>query len=200
VDLTQLLPVTGAGGLMAAQAWTTHLPVKDAYAHLIATRNLEINLFWQRSNYFLVLNTAIALGFFELEHWLHALIFAVLGVAVSLLWVLVCLGSKFWQARWEGRLSEFEREHLTTLKFFGVEPSEIADDVEKGLGLSQLRGIKRLLYQFTLTRRPSVSFSMLLLALLFLVAWLVLIVVFFVGGCNPLLGPLSPECSAEAAG
>jgi hypothetical protein len=32
----------------------------EAYRTALATRNLEINLFWQRSNYFLVLNTAIA--------------------------------------------------------------------------------------------------------------------------------------------
>lgn len=28
------------------------------------TRNFEISLYWQRSNYFLVLNTALAVGFF----------------------------------------------------------------------------------------------------------------------------------------
>jgi hypothetical protein len=182
---------------MTGSAWISELPVKDAYAHLIATRNLEINLFWQRSNYFLVLNTAVALGFFELQHWLHALIFAVLGVAVSLLWVLVCLGSKFWQARWEGRLGTFERQHLADLDFFGAQPLRITADVEEGLGLSQLRGVKKWIYKFVLNRRPSVSYSMLRLAMLFLVAWIVLLVVFLVGGCNSLLGPLSPECSAQ---
>ena len=40
---------------------------KDLYKVLLDTRNLEINLFWQRSNYFLALNTGIALGFFNLR-------------------------------------------------------------------------------------------------------------------------------------
>ncbi|HEY4679149.1 MAG TPA: hypothetical protein VIJ01_18425 [Candidatus Angelobacter sp.] len=44
--------------------------VWDAYKVLIDTRNLEINLFWQRSNYFLVLNTGLAIGFFNIkEDW-----------------------------------------------------------------------------------------------------------------------------------
>ena len=36
----------------------------EAYRTALATRNFEISLFWQRSNYFLVLSTAIAVGFF----------------------------------------------------------------------------------------------------------------------------------------
>jgi len=43
------------------------MEVKDLYKTLLDTRNLEINLFWQRSNYFLVLNTGIAFGFFNLK-------------------------------------------------------------------------------------------------------------------------------------
>jgi len=41
----------------------------DLEAHRVAkeARNLEITLFWQRSNYFLVLSTAIAAGFFSLR-------------------------------------------------------------------------------------------------------------------------------------
>src|SRR5207248_3234570 len=44
------------------------LSLVDAYKIALETRNLEINLFWQRSNYFLVLNTAIAVGFFARGH------------------------------------------------------------------------------------------------------------------------------------
>ena len=41
------------------------IEIKDLYRTLLDTRNLEINLFWQRCNYFLVLNTGVALGFFN---------------------------------------------------------------------------------------------------------------------------------------
>lgn len=37
---------------------------KDLYKIAIETRNLEIGMLWQRSNYFMALNTAIAIGFF----------------------------------------------------------------------------------------------------------------------------------------
>ena len=43
------------------------IELKDLYKTLLDTRNLEISLFWQRSNYFLVLNTGIAFGFFNLK-------------------------------------------------------------------------------------------------------------------------------------
>ncbi|ENN6985946.1 hypothetical protein ACAB91_004506 [Vibrio parahaemolyticus] len=38
----------------------------EAYKIALETRNMEIKLFWQRSNYFLALNAALALGFFRL--------------------------------------------------------------------------------------------------------------------------------------
>jgi hypothetical protein len=77
----------------------------EAYRTALAARNLEINLFWQRSNYFLVLNTAVAVGFFSRtdRDWL-ALGLSVIGLVISLLWVRLNLGSKFWQTRWERRL------------------------------------------------------------------------------------------------
>ena len=34
----------------------------ELYKIAIQTRNLELGFFWQRSNYFLVLNTALATG------------------------------------------------------------------------------------------------------------------------------------------
>ena len=39
----------------------------DFYKISIEIRNLEIGLFWQRSNYFLVLNTAVAVVSFQLK-------------------------------------------------------------------------------------------------------------------------------------
>ncbi len=82
------------------------LEKKDLYKVALDTRNFEISLFWQRSNYFLALNSALALGFFNLkEQGLYGLVMAIFGIIVSYLWVRVNLGSKFWQSRWERRLS-----------------------------------------------------------------------------------------------
>ncbi len=76
----------------------------EAYRVAKEARNLEIMLFWQRSNYFLVLSTAVAVGFFSLRDAKYALPLAIFGLVVGLLWIAVNLGSKFWQSRWEHRL------------------------------------------------------------------------------------------------
>jgi lipoprotein signal peptidase len=62
------------------------MELKDLYKTLLDTRNLEINLFWQRSNYFLVLNTGIAFGFFNLTKPMYRIAFAIMGIIASFLW------------------------------------------------------------------------------------------------------------------
>jgi hypothetical protein len=147
------------------------IELKDLYRTLLDTRDLEINLFWQRSNYFLVLNTGIAFGFFNLEEGRFAVIFSVMGLFASILWFWVCLGGKFWQTRWEQRLLEFEREHLPGLDFFAASPERIRADVEEGLAFHSLGWSKRLIYRLALNR-PSVSYSMIQLSALFVVGWM----------------------------
>jgi hypothetical protein len=56
---------------------------KDRYKVLLDTRNLEINLFWQRSNYFLGLNTGIAIGFFNLKTPTGRFTFAMVAAIVA---------------------------------------------------------------------------------------------------------------------
>jgi len=161
------------------------MEVKDLYKTLIDTRNLEINLFWQRSNYFLVLNTGIAFGFFNLKEPKYVVIFAVIGLLASMLWCWVCLGSKFWQTRWEQRLFDFEEQHLPGIEFFSATPARIRNDVEKGLGFHKLGWTQRVVYKLAL-RKPSVSYSMIRLSALFILGWVAFIVMFFALGRNPL--------------
>jgi hypothetical protein len=85
------------------------------YKIVLGTRNFEISLFWQRSNYFLVLNTALAVGFFSVENGAtkgkeFAATLALLGIITSTLWILVNSGSKYWQSRWEHELVLRERD------------------------------------------------------------------------------------------
>ena len=161
------------------------MEVKDLYKTLLDTRNLEINLFWQRSNYFLVLNTGIAFGFFNLKDGKFAVIFAVIGLLASLLWFWVCLGGKFWQTRWEQRLLEFEREHMPGLDFFGASPERIRADVEKGLAFHELRWTQRLVYRLALNK-PSVSYSMIRLSALFVIGWVAFIAISIMLGKSPI--------------
>ena len=86
------------------------MPTKfDLYKIALDTRNMEIGLFWQRSNYFLVLNTAVAVGFFLKATEKYQFLIGLFGFAVAILWLGVNLGSKFWQSRWEFGLKEAEK-------------------------------------------------------------------------------------------
>lgn len=64
-------------------------------------RAFEIQLFWQRTNYFLVLITALGIGVFSIDDEIASFIVTLLGVASSFLWFRTNLGSKFWQESWE---------------------------------------------------------------------------------------------------
>jgi len=152
-----------------------HPSVKDLYRLLVETRNFEVNLFWQRCNYFLVLNTAIAVAYFGRGGTDHARLFriglAALGCAASLLWVAVSLGGKFWQARWEQQLLEFEREHMPDLDFFAASPDRVKVYAKRGLlDFHKLGRLHKCVYRYSL-RKFSVSFSMILLAMLFTIVW-----------------------------
>jgi lipopolysaccharide export LptBFGC system permease protein LptF len=70
----------------------------EAYRVAREARNLEINLFWQRSNYFLVLSTAVGAAFFSLKGPKYSVSLALFGIAVGCLWIATNLGSKFWQS------------------------------------------------------------------------------------------------------
>jgi hypothetical protein len=154
---------------------------KDQYLTLQQTRNFEISLFWQRSNYFLGLSSALALGFFNLrEHRQFAIGFATLGTAASILWVSVCLGGKYWQTRWEQRLRDFEIEKAPDIALFGASRERTDDDVRRGLeGRS---GLQRIIYEELVQGKPSVSYSMILLAIMFTLAWAVVLSLSIVTG------------------
>jgi hypothetical protein len=98
-----------------------------------------------------------------------------MGFVASARWFWVCLGSKFWQARWEQRLLEFEREHMPSIAFFGASPSRIREDVEKGLTFHEVPRMQRLIYRLALRKKPSVSYSMVRLSVLFVIGWVGLI-------------------------
>jgi len=103
----------------------------EAYKIALETRNMEIGLFWQRSNYFLVLNAALAVGFFRLDNNTYAILLAALGAFTAFLWYRVNLGSKYWQVRWEYRLKLKEGEVCEGLDFFSASSDLIQKDVEE---------------------------------------------------------------------
>jgi len=93
--------------------WPWPIKPEDLYHILIDTRNLEVNLFWQRTNYFLALNSGIVLAFFNVKDAIYVRTFAIIGLLSSLLWFWACLASKYWQTFWAQCLKKFEEDKLS---------------------------------------------------------------------------------------
>ena len=157
---------------------------KELYKILLDTRNMEIKLFWQRSNYFLALNSAMAVGFFTqlggtpIDNQWRELIFAVLGLIVSFLWLLVCLGGRFWQAKWEGSLKEFEYWQLIGVNFFSSSTKENRYDAKIGMDYHDQRRPDKRLFNLLALTKPSVSYAMILLSVVFIIGWLAILLLF----------------------
>ena len=78
----------------------TNSPDKKALKELeiaLENRRFEISLFWQRANYFLVLNTALAIGAYSVSKVFISILICGFGVFVSALWFRTNIGAKFWQ-------------------------------------------------------------------------------------------------------
>jgi hypothetical protein len=155
--------------------WPYRVKADDLYHILIDTRNLEINLFWQRTNYFLALNSGIVLAFFNVKDAIAVRTFGAIGLLSSLLWFWACLASKYWQTFWAQRLEKFEEDKLLGLQFFSAEPAYRDELVAKGLEFEGIGPMSNRIYGLA-KRCRSVSFSMLLLSLLFATGWLMLLV------------------------
>lgn len=151
----------------------------EIYKTALETRNFEIKLFWQRSNYFLVLNTAIAVGFIsrdELDRL--AFLLSLVGLVAAWLWVRVNLGSKYWQARWEHRLEVAEKQLPGNWKLFSAGDRLREKDVRKGLDYDNPENswlVKR--YNNAVLKKPSVSKRMTALSAFFVVIWAIAAVV-----------------------
>jgi hypothetical protein len=149
----------------------------EAYRTAIHARNMEIGLFWQRSNYFLVLSTAIAVGFFSLKDEKFTLLLSIMGLVVAILWFFVNLGSKFWQSRWEQRVHVTEEELSKALDLFSANWDTIRQDVRASFG-DRKRGPLRRMYEASVLAKPSVTLMMILLSLSFVLFWVAAISVY----------------------
>lgn len=148
----------------------------DLYKIALDTRNMEIGLFWQRSNYFLVLNTAAAVGFFFKTSNQYQLLIGIFGLCIAILWFGVNLGSKFWQSRWEHRLHEAEKSLGIEVNFFSAKWDVIESDVKESLEFSNHNWFRQKIDKLVLLQ-PSVSFLMMLLSMLFIILWLGLLII-----------------------
>jgi threonine/homoserine/homoserine lactone efflux protein len=149
----------------------------EIYKMALDTRNLEINLFWQRCNYFLILNSALAYTYLNLHDMHLAVPVTVLGFLVCVFWYRVALGSKYWQERWEAKLSEVEK----TFKRKGTFPSDIElftpdwhtirKEVATSLHNPHHTVFESIIAAQILTK-PSVTQAMMYLVLTFCLSWI----------------------------
>jgi len=149
----------------------------ELYKIAIQTRNLELGFFWQRSNYFLVLNTALATGsILTLEKIQNMFIFiSIFGLLTSIIWILINLGSKFWQTRWEMKACELEKLVNIDVQLFSVDKETVKNDVKKFLEKDN-HNFPRCVFDCLILTKPSVSMQMLYLSILFLIFYVVVII------------------------
>ena len=152
---------------------------EEQFKLAVNTRQFEIQMFWQRSNYFMILNTAIAVGFFSLKTNSYAPILAALGAIVSLIWYFVTLGGKYWQSRWEEAAARLESECAPDAKLFAATSDEVQKEVERSLNKGSHKGFRKCL-DVRILKKPSVSYQMTFLAFFFFLFWVITLCAFIV--------------------
>ncbi len=152
----------------------------DIYRMAYETRNLEINLFWQRCNYFLVLNSALALGYFNIRDAIYQFPVSILGLVVCMLWYRVALGSKYWNSRWEHVLREVEAVYIRHgyiehgVELFSADPRRVGKDVAESIPSWSHGLFARIIANRVLTK-PSVTLTMTMLVIVFIASWSLLL-------------------------
>ena len=148
----------------------------------LENRAFEIQLFWQRSNYFLVLMTALGIGVFTIKDPQYAFMIAVFAAVTSWYWYQTNLGSKFWQESWEVEVVELAQRK--GIESFKRSTADIRQQVKKSLddsrqpvgneGFIQWAGrwVRKWIDK-QIVKKPSVSHYMILLSLTSMLLWLV---------------------------
>ena len=123
------------------------------------TRKFEIELFWKRATFFILIIGALFIGFTtfynqENPNYLLCSIIGLVGLTASIIWALSCMGSKFWQENWEAQVKN------------------LADNGSKKALLFQ----ERMGYKNSILAQPySVSKATIYLSIFVIAGWLFLI-------------------------
>ena len=132
------------------------------------TRDFEIRMFWQRTNYFLLLNSAVggaSLYFLKQDDYNYMVIlFCIIGIFVCWAWINVGLGSKYWQAHWEQVLIDLQEKTGLKEEMDIFSPKYTDDRVKKSLKMNRC-------YDCMVLKKPSVSRWMHRTAFFFFIVW-----------------------------
>ncbi len=135
-------------------------------------RAFEIQLFWQRSNYFMVLMTALGIGAFAIKEPKYALLVSIFASMTSWFWYKTNLGSKFWHESWEVEVVNLAKEQ--GIRSFERPMPDVIDQVRNSLEDAANYGKRSRLRQFLdrqILKKPSVSHYMILLSLTSTILW-----------------------------
>jgi hypothetical protein len=138
----------------------------------LENRAFEIQLFWQRSNYFMVLMTALGIGVFAITDIRYALMISVFATITSWFWYKTNLGSKFWHESWEVEVVNLAREQ--GIRSFERPTVEVIEQVKSSLEQASNagdRGAVRRWVDRQILKKPSVSHYMIMLSLTSMVLW-----------------------------
>lgn len=139
----------------------------------LRNREFEIQLFWQRSNYFLVLITALGVGFFSIEPQAYKVALSFFGTLASYLWYNTNLGSRFWQVFWEHEVELLSTE--AGIRSF----QKVTPEIKKELRTAASHSDKKLFWRkwiddAVIEQKPSVTMNMIYLSIWATILWWVL--------------------------
>lgn len=134
----------------------------------LRNREFEIQLFWQRSNYFLVLITALGVAAFSIDEGVVRILVSLMGVGASWLWYQTNLGSRFWQMYWEGEVQGLAQKH--NISSFVKRDDEIMEEMQVNHGNLSGSWLRRWVNQEIL-KKPSVTYNMIRLSLFSFIFW-----------------------------
>lgn len=142
-------------------------------------REFELSSFWQRSNYFLALVAALAVGVFTADDTFLQAIISIFAAVVSVLWFSTNLGSRYWQEFWEQEVTDLSKD--LGIRSFAKPQSEINDQMRRNVKLTGLFFDKKV-YDYLMLYKPSVTTNMIRLSALFIIFWIFAAVYFIMIG------------------
>ncbi|MGN6820335.1 MAG: RipA family octameric membrane protein [Sphingomonas sp.] len=138
-------------------------------------RAFEIQLFWQRSNYFLVLMTALGVATFSSKDAVVTLVVSIFAALCSYFWFRTNLGSKFWQESWEVEVTLLAKEQKIRSFERGMPDlkRQVEESLRGGQSLESRSGLRVWIDHLTI-KKYSVTYNMILLSLFTMIAWSIL--------------------------
>lgn len=136
----------------------------------LANRVFEIQSFWLRSNYFLVLLTALGAATFAVDDEILRLMLSILTTFCAFFWYRTNLGSKFWQESWEVEVNLLSEE--IGVESFKRRLPDVTDQVRRSLNPADMsKGWFRRFIDRQVLLKPSVTQNMIALSLLVTAVW-----------------------------